>query len=127
MPTLMPAMLPTMTRSAVSLRSPVYSNRLYARRAVDLRARLLARQKADGRVMVVYGRTVDLSRTGAGLTLSRELASGTEAVLYLRLPGSDHVLCLNAVIIRRRGFRVGLRFVQPTAEQRLLLCEFCYS
>ena len=97
----------------------------------------------DGRPVevVVHGRTVDLSRSGAGVTLTRELASGSEVVLCLCLPGSsrgprrarswldgvDNPLCLRAVVIRRRGFRAGLEFVQPTAEQRLLLCEFCYS
>lgn len=86
---------------------------------------------------VVHGRTVDLSRTGAGLTLTRELAAGAEVVLCLNLPGGGvpgepvfgslgrKPLCLRAVVIRQRGFRAGLRFVEPTAEQRLLLCEFC--
>lgn len=127
MPIPRPNPRPTQPRSRVSQRSRIYGNRLYARRAVDLRARLLVRQKSDGRIMVVYGRTVDLSRSGAGLTLSRELPPGTEAVLCLRLPGSDNLLCLNAVVIRRSGFRVGLRFLEPTAEQRLLLCQLCYS
>ena len=73
---------------------------------------------------VVHGRTVDLSRTGAGLTLTRELAAGTEVVLCLNLP-CGKPLRLRAVVIRRSGFRAGLQFVEPTAEQRLLLLEFC--
>ena len=107
--------------------------------------------------VVVHGRTVDLSRSGAGLTLTRELPAGAEVVLCIQLPNSrgplSHAnkptpgfypntpkegalgtpglpgtpLCLRAVVVRRRGFRAGLEFVQPTAEQRLLLCEFCYS
>jgi hypothetical protein len=55
------------------------------------------------------------------------LPSGTKVVLCFRLPGSETALCLQAVIARRQGFRAGLRFVQPTAEQRLLLCELCYA
>jgi PilZ domain len=119
--------MPTPLRSLVSMRSPIYASRLYSRRRLDLRARLLARPAAGGHVIVVHGRTVDLSRSGAGVTLTRELASGTEVVLCLRLPGSGNALCLHAVITRRQGFRVGLEFVQPTAEQRLLLSELCYA
>jgi hypothetical protein len=105
--------------------SSIYAGRLYSRRALDLRARVLARQ--DAGVVVIHGRTVDLSRSGAGVTLTRELALGTEVVLCLRLPGSGNPLCLRSVITRRRGFRVGLEFLQPSAEQRLLLCELCYG
>ncbi len=61
------------------------------------------------------------------MTLTRELPSGTQVVLCLRLPGSGTVLCLQAVIIRRQGFRAGLQFVQTNAEQRLLLSELCYA
>jgi len=122
-------------------RSPIYATRLYSRRRVDVRASLVApwqvapwlvepslvepwqvdRRVTDG---VVHGRTVDLSRTGAGLTLTRELAVGTEVVLCLNLP-CGKPLRLRAVVIRRSGFRAGLQFVEPTAEQRLLLLEFC--
>ena len=76
---------------------------------------------------MVHGRTVDLSRSGAGLTVSCELPAGDEVVLRLQLPSSDGPLNLRAVVVRRCGFRAGLKFVQPTAEQRLLLCRFCYS
>ena len=86
-------------------------------------------RQVNGRVaeVVVHGRTVDLSRSGAGLTVTRELPEGAEVVLSVQLPIRSEPLCLRAVVVRRRGFRAGLEFVQPTAEQRLLLCEFCYS
>ena len=120
--------MPTLLRSRSSLyASRLWSSRIWSRRPLDLRARLLTRQAAGGRVLVVHGRTVDLSRSGAGVTLTCELASGTEVVLCLRLPGSGNTLCLRAVITRRRGFRAGLEFVQPTAEQRLLLSELCQA
>jgi PilZ domain len=117
----------TMLRNAAYLQNPTYASRLYSRRLVDVRAQLLARRQADGRIVVVHGRTVDLSRSGAGVTLTRELASGTEVVLCLQLPGIGEPLCLRAVIRRRHGFRAGLEFVEPTAEQRLLLCRFCHA
>jgi hypothetical protein len=77
------------------------------------------------RGLVVHGRTVDLSRSGAGVTVTRELAAGGEVVLRLRL--AEGTLDLRAVVTRRRGFRVGLEFVQPTAEQRLMLLALCGS
>jgi PilZ domain len=116
-----------MQRNPAFLQSSAYASRLYVRRRVDVRARLLARPPADGRIVVVHGRTVDLSRSGAGVTLTRELASGSEVVLCLQLPGIGNPLCLRAVIRRRHGFRAGLEFVSPTAEQRLLLCRFCHA
>ena len=85
------------------------------------------REHSTGERIIVHGRTRDLSCSGAGVTLTRELPSGTEVVLCLRLPGCGNVLCLRAVITRRQGFRAGLQFVQPTAEQRLLLSELCYA
>jgi len=115
----MPTLLPD--------QSSIDASRLWSRRRLDLRARLLTRQSAGGGVLVVHGRTVDVSRSGAGVTLTHELASGTEVVLCLRLPGGGNTLCLRAVITRRRGFRAGLAFVQPTAEQRLLLSELCHA
>jgi len=106
-------------------RSTIYGNRLYARHAMDLRARLLTGQRMGGKLTEVHGRTVDLSRGGAGLTLTREVASGTEVVLCLQVPGRSHALSLPAVIVRSRGFRVGLKFLDPSAEQRLQLYDLC--
>jgi hypothetical protein len=106
-------------------RSAIYGNRLYARHPMDLRARLLTGQNVGGALTEVYGRTVDLSRGGAGLTLTREVASGAEVTLCLQVPGSSHALSLPAVIVRSRGFRVGLKFLDASAEQRLQLYELC--
>jgi hypothetical protein len=107
-------------------RSSIYASRLFSRQPIDLRARLVALYSTGERV-IIHGRTRDVSSSGAGLTLTRELPSGTEVVLCLRLPGTGTPLCLQAIITRRQGFRVGLQFVRPTAEQRLLLSELCYA
>jgi hypothetical protein len=110
-------------------RSTIYGNRLYARHAMDLRARLLpgnsVGDRHPGALSEVHGRTVDLSRGGAGLTLTREVASGSEVVLCLQVPGKSHPLSLPAVIVRSRGFRVGVKFLDAPAEQRLQLYELC--
>jgi hypothetical protein len=116
--------MPTPLRDQRSIdRNRVWCNRVWPRRPLDLRAQLLTRPDAGGRGLVVHGRTVDLSRSGAGVTVTHELAAGSEVVLCLRLPGGT--LSLRAIIARRSGFRVGLEFVQPTAEQRLMLSALC--
>jgi hypothetical protein len=107
-------------------RSPIYASRLFSRRRLDVRARLVA-QNPSGERIIIHARTFDLSRSGAGLTLTRQLPSGTAVVLCLRFPNLGKSLCLQAVVARRQGFRVGLKFVQPTAEQRVLLSELCYA
>ena len=112
--------------SPCTSRASMYASRLFSRRRLDVRVRLVE-MRSTGECVVVHARTFDLSRTGAGLTLTRELPSGTEVVLCLRLPCSEHALCLRAVITRCRGFRAGLRFLQPTARQRLMLSELCYA
>ena len=109
-----------------SSQSSIFASRLYSRKRLDLRAQLVTLH-TTGEGMIVHGRTRDLSRSGAGLTLTRELPTGSEVMLCLRLPGNDSPLCLQAVITRRQGFRAGLRFVQPSAGQRLLLHELCYD
>lgn len=120
-------------------RSAIYASRLHSRRPLDVRARVVAlhspgdRSAAHGvtregvKYSVIHARTRDVSQSGAGLTLTRELPLGSEVVLCFRLPGGGALLCLHAVIIRGQGFRVGLRFVEPTAQQRLLLSELCHS
>ena len=148
MPIAFPIVYPIKLLSGAFTQRPaersIYAGRLFSRRAVDVRARLLARRQVNGRMeeAVVHGRTVDVSRSGAGLTLTRELPAGSEVLLSLQLPNSDGPLfhsskpttgspgtplCLRAVVVRRRGSRAGLKFVQPTAEQRLVLLKFCYS
>ncbi len=56
----------TVARGSVA-QNPAYAGRLYSRRAVDVRARLLAQCPLGGRSVevVVHGRTVDLSRSYA--------------------------------------------------------------
>ena len=102
------------------------ASRRFLRRPVDVRVKLIP-EPSSGERAIVHARTYDLSVSGIGLTLTRELPLGTVVMLCLRVPGRDCLLCLPAVLIRRRGFRAGLRFVQPTAEQRLMLSELCFA
>ncbi len=131
--------MPTLLRN----RSAIYANRLFSRRPLDVRARLVSLRPTAGRGVggsvignrvvgksvegiVIHARTLDVSPGGAGVTLTRELPSGSEVVLCFRHPADGTMLCLHAVVTRSRGFRAGLRFLRPTAEQRLLLSELCY-
>lgn len=108
--------------------SPIYANRMFSRRRLDVRARVVViAGPPGGERRVIQARTFDLSRGGAGLTVTGEVPWGSAVELCLRLPGQDEALCLHAVIAHRRGFRVGLQFVQPTAEQRRALSELCYA
>lgn len=124
--------------------SAIYASRLFSRRRLNVRARVVALGITQGergtvahgmrrdiehgvKYNVVHARTVDVSHSGAGLTLTRELLSGSEVVLCFRIPSNGALLCLHAIVIRSRGFKAGLRFVKPTAEQRLLLSELCHS
>jgi len=104
-------------------RNPIYASRLFSRRPLDVRARLVLLY-SNGEQTIVHARTCDVSHGGAGLTLTGEIPSGTEVALCLRLPDGSP-LWVQAIIIRRQGFRVGVQFVRTTAEQRLLLSELC--
>jgi hypothetical protein len=110
----------------INSQSAIYASRILSRRRFDVRARLVA-VRSTGERIVVHARTRDLSCSGAGVTLTGELPSGTEVTLYMRIPGEVPMLCLRAVVTRCRGFRAGLQFVQPSARQRLLLSELCYA
>jgi hypothetical protein len=110
--------------SGCSKKQMTHASRLFTRRPLDMRARVLALRTTGERV-IIQARTRDLSFGGAGLTLTSELPSGSSVVLCLRLPGDGGQLCLGAVVARRQGFRVGLEFDRPTAQQRLLLSELC--
>ena len=116
--------IPTILSGNHNGRSKKHSSRLFIRRPLDLRARLVA-LLSTGEHVIVHARTRDVSCTGAGLTLTSELPMGTAVMLCLRLPDTAGQLCLQAVVARRQGFRAGLQFVRPSPEQRLLLSELC--
>jgi hypothetical protein len=111
--------MPSVFRS----RPSIYASRVHQRRPLDVRVCLIAID-ANGERVMIYGRTRDLSVSGAGLTLPSPLPYGTEIALQIRMPRGE-ALALRAVVMRRQGSRVGVRFLQTSAEQRLRLAEFC--
>lgn len=106
--------------------STVHRSRIYTRRRLELRARLLTRSER-GQENVVQGWMRDLSCSGAGVMIAGEVPAGAEVVLTMRLPNSLGHLSLRAVVRRRQGFRTGLEFLTTTPEQRLMLTELCYA
>ena len=104
----------------------VHRSRIYSRRRLDTRARLLTRGER-GKEEVVHGWMRDLSCSGAGLMLAGDVPPGAEVVLSMRLPNQMGHLNLKAVVRRRQGFRTGLEFLTTTPEQRLMLTELCYA
>ncbi len=104
----------------------VHRSRIYSRRRLETRARLLTRGER-GQEQVVHGWMRDLSCSGAGIMLAGDVATGEEVVLDMRLPDSLGQLRLKAIVRRRQGFRTGLEFLTTTPEQRLMLTELCYA
>jgi PAS domain-containing protein len=110
-------------QSASRSRFSIYSSRLHQRRPLDVRVCLLAID-ANGEWLRLYGRTRDLSLSGACLTLPCMLPHGSEVALQLRLPQGES-FAVRAIVIRRQGSRLGVRFLETSAAQRLMLAAYC--
>ncbi|MDR3764101.1 MAG: PilZ domain-containing protein [Acidobacteriota bacterium] len=104
----------------------IHRSRIYSRRPLDMRARLLMRGER-GKEEVVHGWMRDLSCSGAGMMLAGNVTPGAEVVLSMRLPNRLGHLNLRAVVRRHQGLRTGLEFLTTTPEQRLMLTELCYA
>ncbi len=102
-----------------------YRSRTFDRRRFDLRVKLVYLR--NGRNDVVHGRTRDLSFSGIGVILSREIAHGTACVLVLKFPKVELEVQLPAVVTHVRGFRYGLQFQSLSGEQKLLIQRLCKS
>lgn len=100
-----------------------YRSRTFDRRNFDLRIKVVFRR--NGRNDIVHGRTRDLSFSGIGVVLSREIAHGTACVLVLRFPKVEFEVQLPAIVAHGKGFRCGLRFQSLSGEQRLLIQRIC--
>jgi hypothetical protein len=100
-----------------------YRSRTFERRHFDLRVKLVILR--NGRPDVIHGRTHDLSFSGIGVTLVREIAEQTPCMLVLRFPKVDYEVRLPAVVTHGRGSRFGLQFHKLSGEQRLLIQKIC--
>lgn len=102
---------------------------------IDPNRRLAARKGFQGRVTLVFMggthtievRAEDISATGMGVIVDRDLKLLFKCQIHLHLPGRDNrpkpyeVLgkTMNSTLSSSRGgFRVGLAFIQPSPEFR---------
>ena len=100
-----------------------YRSRTFDRHRFDLRIKLVFNR--NGRADVVHGRTRDLSFSGMGVVLSREVTHGTPCILLLKFPKTDIEVQLPAVVAHGKGFRYGVQFQSLTGEQKLLIQKIC--
>jgi hypothetical protein len=100
-----------------------YRSRLFDRHQFDLRLKLII--NLYGRLNVIHGRTRDLSFSGMGVTLVRNVEHGTPCLLVLKFPKVDYEVRLPAVVTHGSGSRFGLQFHKLSGEQRLLIQKIC--
>ena len=100
-----------------------YRSRIFQRHQFDLRVKLVVRR--NGRNEVIHGRTRDLSFSGIGVTLVRDVAQQTPCLLVIRFPKTDLEVQFPAVVTQSRGSRFGLQFHKLSGEQRLLIQKIC--
>ncbi len=73
----------------------------------------------------------DIGPTGITLRRPRDLPMlpETPVSLTFELPGTDTTIVVDGLVVsdrRHGGFRrTGVRFVEPSSEQRAMLAEFC--
>lgn len=100
-----------------------YRSRIFERRHFDLRVKVLVQR--NGRAEVVHGRTRDLSFSGIGVTLVRNLAEGTPCLLAIKFPKVDVEVQFPAMVVHGHGSRFGMQFQRLSGEQRLLIQKIC--
>lgn len=100
-----------------------HRSRIFDRHRFDLRVKLVV--QLQGRSDTIHGRTRDLSFSGMGIMLSREIARGTVCVLILKFPKTDVELRLPVIVAHAKGFRYGVEFQRLTGEQKLLIQKIC--
>jgi hypothetical protein len=100
-----------------------YRSRIFERHEFDLRVKVLVKQ--NGRHDVIHGRTRDLSFSGMGVTLVRDLAHGTPCLLVIKFPKVDFEVQFPALVTQGRGSRFGMKFQRLSGEQRLLIQRIC--
>jgi len=100
-----------------------YRSRTFDRHRFDIRVKIVINHY--GRHRIIHGRTRDLSFTGMGVVLSREVASGTPCIILLKLPKTEIEVQLPAVVTQGKGFRCGVEFQRLTGEQKLLIQKIC--
>jgi hypothetical protein len=100
-----------------------YRSRIFDRHRFDLRVKLIVH--SNGRPHIIHGRSRDLSFSGVGVTLARDIARGTPCLLVIRFPKVDTEIQFPAIVTQGQGSRFGLEFQRLSGEQRLLIQKIC--
>ena len=97
--------------------------RRWKRVPLDVRVKAVIR-KDEGKT-VIHGRSLQLSESGMGVTMTREVPKGTVATLIFKLPGDEDERTLQAEVKYRNGFHCGFEFLGISAQTRQELLSFC--
>lgn len=90
--------------------------RHFSRYRIDVR--VLAKVRRDSAIVVLRGRSTDISQSGMGVTLSGDLQPGEVVNMEFSLPFTREPLHLRAVVRRRNGLNYGVEFLTLSAPQR---------
>jgi PilZ domain len=96
--------------------SPQIPGRRWYRYPVDLSLRVRVPTSSGFEYMLAHGR--DVSQGGMAVYVPTELNIGDTVLLELILPGLPEPLTLSANLKNRTGFKYGVEFVEPTADQQ---------
>jgi len=91
----------------------------------DVDVRLRATVRADGILRSVYGRGTDLSIGGMSAFLAIDIPERNTIDIDVTLPYASQPLKLKACICNRSGYKYGLKFLDITSAQQMLIERCC--
>lgn len=97
--------------------------RQWKRYDVDVRLRVTAR--TNGSVRSVYGRGTDVSIGGMSAFLAIDLPEREIIEVDVTLPYTSQPLKLKVTVCNRSGYKYGLKFVDITPSQQMLIKRTC--
>jgi c-di-GMP-binding flagellar brake protein YcgR len=108
-----------------SEKPPRPSRRLTQRHRLDIRLKVTILRESG--VVLLNGRSNDISENGLGAAIPGELAMDEVIHLEFFIPLHKHVMKLRAAVKRRDGYHYGLEFLTLSAAQRAAIHKLCQS
>jgi c-di-GMP-binding flagellar brake protein YcgR len=102
---------------------PVTLRRRSTRYKVEIRVKVTI--SSGKQVAAFYGTGTDISASGMGVFIPRDLSLGHTVALELCLPYCRQALKLHAVLRNRRGFHYGVEFSNASLRDRELIMRNC--
>ena len=93
--------------------------RRWMRYAVNLPLRVRVPTEAGHEFMLAHGR--DVSQRGMAVYVPVELEVGQTVMVELEFQALQSPLTLNAMIKNRTGFKYGVEFIEPAAQQQEII------